>query len=174
MRQAATEVQRKFVLDANVFIQSHRHHYAFDIVPGFWKSLLNQHGAQTVVSIDRVKDEVLAGGRDDPLEDWAKKTAPKTLWASTKDVKVGAAYGEMMNWVQASTHYNDVAKRIFATNADGWVAAYAKVNGLVLVTHEQFDPNKKKEVPLPNLCKQFGVECILPFEMLRRLKITFN
>jgi hypothetical protein len=174
MNKAAKEAQHRFVLDANVFIQSHRDHYAFDIVPGFWKCLLEQHDAGTLVSIDRVKDEVLAGGKDDALEDWVKKSAPKTLFASTKDAKVAKAYGEMMNWVQASAHYTDVAKRIFAANADGWVAAYAKVNGFVLVTHEKFNAEKKKEIPLPNVCKQFDVECILPFEMLRRLRVQFN
>lgn len=176
MAKAAKVVPRPFqsVLDANVFIQSHRDHYAFDIVPGFWKSLLDQHAAGVVVSIDRVKDEVLAGGKDDALEDWVKKTSPRTLWATTKDAKVAAAFAEMMNWVQASTHYTDAAKRIFAANADGWLAAYAKVNTLTLVTHEKFNADKKVEVPLPNLCKQFGVEAITTFEMLRRLKIKFN
>ncbi|MBS0516948.1 MAG: DUF4411 family protein [Proteobacteria bacterium] len=174
MNKAAKEVQQKFVLDANVFIQSHRDHYAFDIVPGFWKSLLEQHDAGMLISIDRVKDEVLDGGRGDALEDWVKKSTPKTLWATTKDTKVAAAFGEMMNWVQVSTHYTAAAKRIFATNADGWLAAYAKVNGLILVTHEKFNADKKVEVPLPNLCEQFGVEPITTFEMLRRLKIKFN
>lgn len=174
MGKAAKEVHYKFVLDANVFIQSHRDHYAFDIVPGFWKALLDQHDDGTLVSIDRVKEEVLSGGKDDALEDWVKKTSPKTLWATTKEAKTAAAYGEMMNWVQASAHYTDAAKRIFATNADGWLAAYAKVNKLAVVTHEKFNADKKVEVPLPNLCKQFGVESITTFEMLRRLNIKFN
>lgn len=95
MGKAAKEVHYKFVLDANVFIQSHRDHYAFDIVPGFWKALLDQHDGGTLVSIDRVKDEVLSGGKDDALEDWVKKTSPKTLWATTKEAKIAAAYGEM-------------------------------------------------------------------------------
>jgi hypothetical protein len=162
------------VLDSGVFIQSHRYHYALDIVPGFWVSLIKQYEADMLISIDRVKEEVLNGGKGDALEDWVKQQAPKALFASTKDVKVAKVYGEMVNWVQANVHYTDVAKRIFAANADGWVAAYAKVHGLVLVTHEKFNAEKKKEVPLPNVCKQFGVECILPFEMLRRLKIQFN
>lgn len=166
--------QRQFVLDSGVFIQSHRYHYAFDIVPGFWSNLLDQHDTGTMVSIDRVKDEVLSGGKGDVLEEWVTKAAPKTLWESTKEAKVAVAFGAMMNWVQVSTHYSDVAKKTFAANADGWVAAFAKVRGLTLVTHEKFNAEKKKEVPLPNVCKQFGVECILPFEMLRRLRITFR
>lgn len=174
MSKPPKEVQHQFALDANVFIQAHRHHYAFDIVPGFWIGLIQQHEAGALCSIDRVKEEVLAGGKGDKLEDWIKKHAPKTLFVSSKDAKVAKAYGEMMNWVQSSTHYNDSAKRIFATNADGWVAAYAKVSRRALVTHEQFDVNKKKEVPLPNLCQHFGIDCINPFEMLRRLKIRFN
>ena len=176
MGKAIKVVQHKFqfALDANVFIQSHRDHYAFDIVPGFWKSLVDQHEAGTLVSIDRVKEEVLAGGKDDALEDWVKRTSPKAMWATTKESAIAAVFAEMMNWVQTSNHYTDAAKRIFAANADGWLAAYAKVNKLTLVTHEKFNADKKVEVPLPNLCRQFGVESITTFEMLRRLKIRFN
>ncbi|QHS09143.1 DUF4411 family protein [Sinimarinibacterium sp. NLF-5-8] len=174
MNSAPKASRRIFVLDAGVFIQSHRHHYAFDIVPGFWNTLLIYHNAGTLVSIDRIKKEVLSGGKDDALEDWVKNTSPKTLWDTTKEPRVASIYGDMMDWVQSSTHYTSVAKRIFATNADGWVAAYAKVHGLTLVTHEQLNVEKKKEVPLPNVCKQFDVKWMNTFDMLRNLNVRFS
>lgn len=58
--------------------------------------------------------------------------------------------------------------------ADGWLAAYAKVGGHVLVTLEEHKPEAKAKVPLVNVCLAFGVEPITPFEMLRRLDVSLN
>ena len=66
------------------------------------------------------------------------------------------------------------AKDQFQQVADGWLAAYAKANGYVVVTLEEFDPMIRKKVPLPNLCRAFDLECITPFEMLRRLIVQLS
>lgn len=65
-----------YVLDTNIFVQAHRRHYAFDICPGFWDCLIHHHKTGRIVSIDRVRDEILAG---DALEAWAKNSAPSSL-----------------------------------------------------------------------------------------------
>ena len=57
-------MSRKYVLDANVFIQAKNDYYGFDICPGFWTSLITQHNAKRVCSIDRIRDE-LAEKNDD-------------------------------------------------------------------------------------------------------------
>ncbi|MHB1955762.1 MAG: DUF4411 family protein, partial [Sulfobacillus sp.] len=46
---------------------------------------------------------------------------------------------------------------------------YARANNNILVTHEVYDPNIKKRIPIPNVCRAFGVEHVDTFEMLRRL-----
>ena len=66
------------------------------------------------------------------------------------------------------------AKAQFASAADGWVIAYAKVNGLVLVTHEQYIPDVKNHGFDPNVCLQFGVEYCDCFQMLRDLQVRFS
>lgn len=53
-------VQSKFVLDANIFIDAHRRYYAFDFAPGFWRVLIEQAEKGRVISIDRVRDELIA------------------------------------------------------------------------------------------------------------------
>jgi hypothetical protein len=161
-----------YVLDANVFVQAHRRHYAFEICPGFWDCLIYQHQATRLISIDRVRDEILAG---DALEAWVKNSAPKTLFASTADATVVANFAAMVQWVQAEPQFKAEAKTEFAQVADGWLAAYAKAHPHhVVVTHEELRPDAKNRVPLPNVCKQFGVEYIDTFAMLKELKARFH
>ncbi len=53
------------------------------------------------------------------------------------------------------------------------MAAYARVHNMTVVTLETFDANIKRRVKLPNVCRQFGVEYVNTFEMLRRIGIRF-
>lgn len=160
-----------FVLDANVFIEAHRRYYAFDLCPGFWECLLHHYAGARLVSIDRVRDEILAG---DALEDWVKNQAPRGFFASSRDLAVTRHFGSMMAWVQSESRFLASAKAEFAQAADGWLAAYAKAHGCVLVTHEEHAPEARKRVPLPNVCRQFGVAYMDSFAMLRSLSTRFD
>ena len=127
-----------YVLDTNVFVQAHRRHYAFEICPGFWECLIHYHQTARIVSIDRVRDEILSG---DALETWVKDSAPPTLFASTANATVTTNYADMVRWVQAEPQFKSEAKTGFAQVADGWLCAYAKANAQhVVVTHEELNP----------------------------------
>ena len=52
-----------YLLDANVFIQAKNLHYGLDFCPAFWDWLIEANGANTVFSIEKVGDEIEAGGR---------------------------------------------------------------------------------------------------------------
>lgn len=157
-----------YVLDANVFIQAARRYYAFDVAPRFWDSL-EQHAADGHLrSIDRVKQELERG--KDELADWVKSNF-NDAFASTDKDDVIQAYGEVMAWVQAQSQFSDAAKSDFASGADGWLVAYAKAKGCVVVTQELLDPVVKRKVPIPNVCQSFNVLFIDTFEMLRRLGV---
>lgn len=78
-----------------------------------------------------------------------------------------------MNWVFSQRQFTDAAKAEFASVADGWVIAYAAVNGLIVVTHEQYAPEAKRKVPMPNVCVEFDVAYVDTFSMLRDLGEKF-
>lgn len=59
---------KKYLLDANVFIEAKRRYYAFDLCPGFWDCLVSHHQGDRIQSIDRVKQELERG---DDLLQWA-------------------------------------------------------------------------------------------------------
>lgn len=161
----------RYLLDANVFIEASRKYYAFDICPGFWRAVVRQHESKRVFSIDRVKTELTAGG--DELSQWAKDEAPATFFKQTSDKAVRDNFAAAMKWVQAEPQFEPDAKAEFADAADGWVIAYAKTNGLVVVTHEEYAPDVKRKVPMPNVCIEFDVDYCNAFEMLRDLNVQF-
>ena len=48
---------KRYVLDANVFIEAKNKYYGFGLCPGFWKALIAQHDNNRVFSIEKVLDE---------------------------------------------------------------------------------------------------------------------
>jgi len=79
----------------------------------------------------------------------------------------------MVNWAYGQSQFSDAAKSEFASVADGWVVAYAAANDLIVVTHEQFAPDARRKIPIPNVCIEFDVEYVNTFEMLRTLGEKF-
>ena len=169
-----------FVLDTNAYIEVHRRYYSLDLCPGFWECLLPYCGESQVRSIDRVRNEIVSDSNQtedgisnpDLLSDWVRQ-ATTDLFVSSAEPTVTATYVDMSLWVQTNQQFQPQAKENFAREADGWVAAYAKVNNRIVVTQEMFSANVKRRVPLPNVCHQFGVKYCNTFEMLRELEVRF-
>ncbi len=160
-----------YLLDANIFIEAKRRYYAFDVCPGFWEALLAHHGNGNLRSVDRVRTELVRGADD--LAEWVINQVPSGLFDGTDDATIAGQFGSMMAWVQAQTQFMPIAKAEFASAADGWVGAYAKVHGFIVATHEVAKPDARKRVPLPNVCDAFGVPYINTFDMLRALGTRF-
>jgi Domain of unknown function (DUF4411) len=133
---------------------------------------LLQHELGLILSIDRVKAELTSLG--DELSQWVNNDAPKTLFEGTAQSNVGAAFSRMVNWVQHQNQFTPPAKAEFSSVADGWLIAFAKENGLVVVTHEDYAPDVRKKVPIPNVCREFDVEYCDTFTMLKDLGVQFE
>lgn len=164
------ELPAVFVLDANVFIEAHRRYYALDLCPGFWVCLTHYCLETRLFSIDRVRREIDEG---DTLSHWVKG-APDELFVSSAEALVVDTFADIMAWVRGNVQFLPEATAEFATDADGWLAAYAKVHGAVLVTQEVYNADVTRKVPLPNVCHQFGVATQDTFSMLRKLEVRFS
>ena len=163
-----------FVLDSNVFITAKNAYYAFEICPGFWKGILRAHTRGQVGSIDHIRTELLRGRKEEDLVQWVTKEVPTDFFRESTAGDVSLAYQEIMLWVQRNPQYFDRAKAKFATEADGWLAAYSMVNGTVVVTDEQPRPESRNRVLLPDVCTQFEVPYQDTFRMLRELSLRFD
>ena len=163
---------RRYLLDANIFIEAKRRYYAFDLCPGFWAALIWHQVNGRVGSIDRVRSELESGGDD--LKNWVTNRVAGEFFATSDDQAVVNWFGQMTTWVQAQVQFNPEAKAEFAAGTDGWLIAYAKSNALVVVTHEVLAPDARRRVPIPNVCNAFDVEHADTFEMLKKLTVQFS
>ena len=163
--------QPLFVPDANVFIAAHRSYYALNLCPGFWDCLIYHFNAGRILSIDRVRDELVGFG--DALSDWVKD-APPGLFVPTLGEPVTDSYREVMRWVYANQQFTIQAKNEFSRGADGWLVAYARSHNVMLVTLETYHADARRRVPLPNVCEQFDVPRMNTFEMLSGLGVCFD
>lgn len=166
------------MLDANVFIEAKNRYYGFNLCPGFWKALIAEHKGGQVFSIDKIRGELVKARNElddepDPLSHWAKDTVPETFFKKTQDQAVIDVFQDLVTWVNSESQFTPAAKVEFASAADGWLVAFAKVNGLIVVTHEEYAPAVQKKVPMPNVCLEFNVDYVNTFEMLEDLRVKF-
>ncbi len=165
---------RPYILDSDVFITAKNSYYAFTICPGFWGSLIYHHEEGNIFSIDKVKGELLSGRPTEDLVQWVKDDLPPGFFIGTNEEAVISAYEDVMLWVQRNPQYSDQAKAKFATEADGWLVAYAMAHGSTVVTNEQPQPNARNRILLPDVCAQFNVTRKDTFFMLKDLAIQFE
>jgi hypothetical protein len=163
-----------FLLDSDVFIAAKNAYYAFDICPGFWAGVLSAYERGSVRSLDRIRNELLSGRKEEDLVQWVANEVPATFFLNSNAGDVSTAFAEVMLWVQRNTRYFDRAKAKFATEADGWLVAYSMVHGSVVVTNEQPRPESRNRVLLPDVCEQFKVTYKDTFVMLRELGIRLG
>lgn len=156
-----------YLLDANVFIQAKNLHYGLDFCPAFWDWLIEANATGTVFSIEKVGDEVEAGGDD--LSTWAGARGPGFFLKP--DAPLLPAPGSVSVWATGQG-YEPAAVNTFLQVADYYLVAHALAHGHTVVTHEVAAPSIKK-IKIPNACIGVGVKCMSPYEMLRLERARF-
>lgn len=155
-----------YLIDANIFIEAHLGSYPLDVVPSFWKEIARLAHAGDICSIDKVKAEIFKN--DDDLSEWCEKNLPDNFF---KDSTVSIReYTEVAKWANSKKdHYKETARRIFldAQRADAWLAAFAKKEGMTVVTLEKSNPESKKNIKLPDACNAVDVPSMNTIALLR-------
>ena len=156
-----------YLLDANVFIQAKNLYYGLDFCPAFWDWLVARNTTGNVFSIERVADEIEAGG--DELAQWAADRGP--AFFVKPDAAILTSLPRVSTWV-IEQRYEPAAINTFLQVADYYLVAHALAHGLTVVTHEKASTSTKK-VKIPESCIGLGIKCMTPFEMLRRERARF-
>jgi len=150
-----------YLLDADVFIQAKNLHYGFDFCPAFWDWVVSQNAAGRVFSVEKVGHELQAGG--DRLADWAADRGPGFFLPPGDGV--GPSLSTVATWITGT--YRRDAVFAFLMDADYYLISQAHALGRCVVTHE-VPCSSINKIKIPNPCLTLGIECISPFEMLRR------
>ena len=163
-----------YLIDSDVLITAKNRYYAFPICPGFWESVLHGHSRGHLHSIDRVRQELLRGSRDDDLAQWVGQSVPASFFLASDSGEVVAAYTRVMLWVTHHPQYQAEAKTQFASGADGWLVAHGIVTGQTVVTNEQPRPESRRVIKLPDVCHGFNVQFEDTFAMLHSLGVQYH
>lgn len=157
-----------FLLDSNFFIQAYRFHYPLDVVPGFWMKVKELAENGTLISIDKVQQEIFRN--KDDLTAWCIDYLPEDFFKDSSIVL--PSYTKIVGWVNSRTPpYTRPALNEFldADEADAWLVAYALANGNSIVTHETSEPRRISKVK----ASPFGIKCYTTIELFRELKEVF-
>ena len=158
----------KYLLDSNTFIEAKNTYYSMTICPGYWEWLLYSNKVHGVASIEFVKAELEK--KDDNLSEWIKSNTH--IFLSESDEETQKAFSEVANYI-ASLDFKDAVKADFLSGADPWLIAKAITAKSTIVTHEQFNPQCKRKILIPNVARHFNVQCIRTFELLHNLEAKF-
>lgn len=162
-----------FILDTNVFIEAYRKNYPFDVFPGFWLTLKELADNGRIISIDKVKQEIVI--QKDELSEWIKTVMTVKFFKSTNTEAIIFPLKQLAEWANKNeNNYTSNAVNDFlqSTRADMWLIAYAlSIGGTgTIVTQETSAPEQKSKIKIPDVCKQFGIEYSDTIGMLRRLR----
>ena len=156
-----------YLLDANVFISAKNLHYGFDFCPAFWQWLDDRNADGTILSIEKVGDEVVAGADD--LARWA--AARRASFFVPLSPGVVASLGAVSSWAVGQS-YDPAAVNTFLSVADYYLVSQAHAGAHTIVTHEK--PRASiKIIKIPDACIGLGIRCITPYEMLRNERARF-
>lgn len=156
-----------YLLDANVFIAAKQLHYGFDFCPAFWDRLVASHRAGLVHSIEKVGDELAAGG--DELSGWAAERGPSFF--RRPEAAVLRAMADVSTWAYGQS-YTDAAVSTFLQIAYYYLVSDALARDDTVVTHEVTSASTRK-IKIPDACISLGIKCMTPYEMLRRERARF-
>lgn len=154
----------RFLVDANIFITAKNLYYQFSFCQAFWDFLSTMHQKGVIFSIQSVKQEILRN--NDPLRDWIN-TLPETFFED--HYQSANSYGKLMNYAQG-LDVKQIAKDEFAEqdNADAWLLAHALEKGFTIITHENYNPDAKRRIMIPNVAKDHSIKVITLFEFLEK------
>lgn len=149
-------------------------HYPFDVFPSFWNTVLDLAKAGTIVSIDKVKSELLHN--KDELAAWIENNLHSDFFKAT-DVVIGE-YAQVASWASSrASHYKPIALNEFlhVDEADAWLVAYSLANPAkrILITHETSQPEARRQVKIPEACAAVGTHYMNTVDMFRRLRVRF-
>ena len=118
---------------------------------------------------DKVKEEIFSG--NDQLSDWLRENQACFIQKNMSDIEVINAYSRIIQNVADNPRYSEAAKEEFARVADSWICAHALAHKYVVVTEETYDPNSKKRVKIPNICKDYEIEYIDMIRFFREIEV---
>jgi len=158
-----------YLLDANTYIQAKNVYYQLDFCPAYWHFLDQQFATGILASIENVYDELSPAG--DELADWVKER--KAHFHPMVSNQVQQQFKEIAQHIVNLSNKSQLSVNSFLNGADPWLIATAALTGATIVTQETLVPVDSRKVKIPNICRDFNVEFMDTFSLLKELNARF-
>ena len=153
-----------YLLDAGVLLAANRLYYPKDRLPQFWTWLLDLAEMGRIKLPGEIFDKVMAG--DEDLADWAGQ---HFLTLRLDEYVDGTIADRIVNEGYAP----DLSlSELESIGLDPFMVAYASISPetRTVVTTEESAPSKRRaNKRLPDVCRQFNIQCISTFELMSAL-----
>ena len=157
------------LLDANVLVDANRDYYPISRIPEFWSWLAYQ-GAEGSIKIPLEVYEEIKDGKDE-LATWAKQPDVNSALLLDEEPDVQLVARVIDEGYAPDLTDTEVEK----IGRDPFLVAYALIDPASrgIVTTEVSKPSRiRANRHLPDICSQFGVECIDTFALNRTLDFS--
>ena len=161
---------KRYLFDSDVLIASWNLTYKPDFCPEFWDWIDDGYAHEIFFSIDKVRDELLAGSPPAAFAKWVRRDSKKSFYL---DSLVGMQrWQALSDWARdPKLQFKEAAKTKFldVKSADAWLIAFAAHAGnFDIVSNEKSEPASKKDIKLPDAAGALGVQTLLLHELLSR------
>lgn len=173
-----TKLPERFLIDANALITPYESYYPFDFAESFWTQISEHIKTGSIVLLDMVKAEIMAG--NDDLSKWMG-ALEIGAYIDHREPAIIQRYAEVLEYVKANPCYRPSALHEWSKNtvADAWIIASAAEKSLTVITFEPSNSGlnsrfPSKEAKIPDVCSAFSVEAKNLYYMMRSLGIRMQ
>ena len=155
----------KYCLDANILMTFYSSNYPYSVFPGLYKQLEEKIPDSSVI-LSNIFDQMRI---DEALMAWLKSTGIKATKLPRKAKFVNLAE-ELIDKYKPNKRYTKGVDE-----NDLKLVAYAKAEGLTVVTYESEQPNKPvilSKYQIPAVCEVEKVNWLPPISYLSELEIS--
>lgn len=156
-----------YLLDADSLITPKNSYYSMELCPRFWSWLIEANKGGKIFSIQKVKEELLAG--KDELSDWVKQRGGDFFLPPTEQTL--DAYTRVCRVVQQNQYFTEANRSAFYSKADSWLIAHALACGYTVVTFEKAVPPNSSKIKIPSVCSLVGVPTTDIVALMRQFKV---
>lgn len=142
-----------YVFDNNTLSAIFRHYYV-DRFPSFWNKFNQYIEDKKIISVKEVRRELEELNRADSLQNWIKLHTDFFEDPNLEELKFITEIYKIQHFQQNLERKKLIKGGAFA---DPFLIAKAKIKNYILVTQEKEQPHAVK---IPNICKNFDINCI--------------
>ena len=164
----------RYLIDSDVLIGAQNGYYNNHFCKAFWEWLEQGHRGGLFFSIDKVKEEIKKGDKEDFLVKWINKEDLNSFFLDSKTCLL--EYSRILNWANEDwTKGKDRNKTRKALEnisaehkADAWLVAYAIANKFMIVTNEVSSKDSLTNIKLPDIAEAFNIKAYSLHKLLVR------